>query len=200
MDANDIKNLVFFAVAIAAWVVQAILKRKQEDGARQEVQASRQQRGTGAEEEPAPTRPGMATRAAADPDGLPDVVFGRRPLPPRYTQSRTSPQPVPTRPPAAPPPLPGRVEQPGAYTAQLQEGGASTLGTLREHHLQSRLQATEAAPVRRDQSGSNVRRRLRIDLAGGTRRSLRTALLWNEILGAPRAYRGPHRWLPTDSR
>ena len=30
MDANDIKNLVFFAIAIAAWGTQALLKRNQE--------------------------------------------------------------------------------------------------------------------------------------------------------------------------
>lgn len=191
MEANDIKNLVFVIIAIGAWVVQAAIKRKQAGEEHSEAKVSRR------------------ARASEAPDQIeemgdePDVVFGRRRLPARYAeQVRPKPPPVPqtaqrrasAQPPSPPPPTAGGTRE------ALRSGGQIHLGRLENRKLEGSLKSTEAAFVRRSQSGANARRRLGIQALGSRRRAVRTALLWGEVLGPPLALRGPHAWKPPTAR
>ena len=181
MDANDIKNLVFFVVAAGAWAIQAALKRKQEAERLGEVREERQERLRAAGDE--------ADAPEALPDE-PDVVFGRRALPPRSAQAPVPP--AGRTPPPPPPPRPRPSGQPGRRPHPVDASEEIHLGALEGRQLESRLRATAAATVRRDASGRNARRRLRIDALGGRKQALRTAVLWNEVLAPPLARRGPH--------
>ena len=215
MDANDIKNLVFFLIAAAAWAIQAAMKRKQDAEERSATQEERAERA-------AQRRAQATVNDAAALEGEPDIVYGRRALPPRYAElsrtapNRTAPSSTPAPPPVPKtrpaPPLPPRPmvddttsrPAPGSSTltsSSLRSAGADAqLGQLAGRRLEGRLQATEAARVERNQAGRHARRRLRIDALGGTRAAMRTAILWNEVLGPPLAVRGPHHWKPLSGR
>ena len=183
METGDLKNVVFFLVAIAAGVIQAAIKRKEA----QKSGGQRRDATPGSPKAP-PSVPQIEER---------DVVYGRRALPARYASMAA---------PAGAPPLPSSKAMSSRREASAQAGSSSTgaspptgLGegiaqrTLTLTDLDSRLRHTAAATVKRRGRGEHARRRLGISRLGGTRQALRAALRWNEILGPPHALRGrPH--------
>jgi len=181
METGDLKNLAFVVVAILAWVVKIAFERKEQNARRSAANAAR------AERESQTGTPGRA----APSDDEPDVVYGRRPLPPGYTDAaRGLAEPPPPPRPAGgvrTPPPPPATERRGS---EVRKHVASDIV---HRQLKGNLTASAAATVRQSRAGLHARRRLGIDRMGGTKRALRAAILWNEILGPPRSLRGPYR-------
>ena len=183
METGDLKNLAFVVVALLAWVVKIAFERKEQNARRSAANTAR------AERERQTGTPGRAEPA----DEEPDVVYGQRPLPPRYTtlaQGLAEPPPPPARPAdrgiRSPPPPPSTR---GRRTGVRKHVASDIV----DRKLEGNLTASAPATVRQSQAGLHARSRLGIDRMGGTKRALRAAILWNEILGPPRSLRGPYR-------
>lgn len=193
MEFEDLKSLIFVVIALLAWIAQALFKRKEQQSRMRDAGAARRERiarGTEAGEAEGP-RP-----AALDE---PDVIYGRQRLPSHYAKME---RPAPAQPPAprgrakAPPPPPPRSEVASTL-------GDRPLGTLQNRQLETRLAShmdTAAAATVHGRGGRLVAaRRLGLRRMGGVRAALRAGILWGEVLGPPRALRGPHR-APSSSR
>ena len=172
---DGLKNLIFLVVALLAWGIKAAMERKQ-SGRR------------GRRPRPAST-PGE--EEAAGSTGEVDVVYGRRGLSPQITA-----QPIHDVSAPLPP-----VAQSAPNAAVLQSdragsGGGGRLTQIGERGLKTSLKdsgreaANEGASVHRSR---RAWKRLGVEHGGQARRALRTAVIWSEVLGPPRALRGPHR-------
>jgi hypothetical protein len=75
--------------------------------------------------------------------------------------------------------------------------GDHGLGTLEDRHLEAqldtRLSTGEATALTGRTTFHSTSRRLGLRRMGGVDEALRAGIVWSEILGPPRALRGPHR-------
>jgi len=167
MEIDDLKNLIFVVIALLAWIAQALFKRKEQQTRMRDAGAARRERLARGSE--------AAGAEGARPAALdePDVVYGRQRLPSHYAKMEPPPSDV-------------------ASTV-----GDRPLGTLQDRHLETRLDSqlhtSAAATVHARRGRFAAARRLGIRRMGGVRAALRAGILWGEVLGPPRALRGPHR-------
>ena len=181
---DGFKNLIFLVVALAAWGIKAAMERKEG-------------RGKPRRPRPAATPEGAESEGAT---GEVDVVYERRRLSPQIT---ALPEARAVAPLASAPLASARLETAGApRSPPPSTGSGGRLTQIGDKGLETTLQASDAVGAHK---GVHVKRahrawkRLGVEQNARARVALRTAVLWREVLGAPRALRGPHR-PPTRSR
>lgn len=161
-------NLVFVVVAILAWVVKEAMERKEAKDAQQK----RRER-SGA--------PGPATDVGT---GEVDVAYGRRKIPDALT---------------APPPSNERaaaIAVTPKTAAAPRERSGGRLVSFEGHRMALEIQETAAAAAFTDArpvQGADAWLRLGLRTGTSRRDATRAGILWNEVLGPPRALTGPHR-------
>jgi len=167
---DHLGNLVFVVVALLAWIIKAAVERKEAQGGA---------RGR--------ARPSATVRADAG-TGEVDVVYGRRRIP----EALTAPRPR-----GAGAPAPVLAE--AAMVPRTE--GAPDLGALPARDLGTHIAVSTAkAAQARGSRRTPAQAWARLGVAGTTpgRDRLRIGVLWNEVLGLPRAVRGPHRSPPAE--
>jgi hypothetical protein len=188
---DGLQEIVFVLVALAAVAIKAAIERK-------EAKRKRADRARRAPD-------GGAGERAEAGTGEVDLVVGRRPLPPNV-------EPRPRRrgraPAAEPPPVPEPQAEPAVARGRPRSLGdlltptvsTDDIGDLEERQLQPKIDP-HLVPLDVSTAMPGVARRgsrralARLGVAGleSPRAMVRAGVLWSEVLGMPRAIKGPHR-------